>query len=90
MPDKRTLTVTVRAQELSINVLEKIGPSPVNLLSAENTPVSVWLTPPMFSMLTKTLKENGCSDSDVRQVYEMLIAGKDATIELAVPDIGSR
>jgi hypothetical protein len=89
MPEKRTLIVTVKKQELSVNVLEDIRPSPVNLLSAENTPVSVWLTPPMFSILTQTLKENGCSDYHVRQVYAMLIAGIDSTIKLALPEAGS-
>ena len=37
--------------------------------------------------MSAAARENGCSDSQIRQVHEMLIAGNDATIELALPDV---
>ena len=62
-------------------------PSVVLATDRDSVPVGHrwWLDPTVFD-LTQTLKEQNCSESQIRQVYESLLSGQDTHLVLEVPD----
>jgi hypothetical protein len=93
MAKRRILTVAMDKGQFTINLTNEVGGPPVSLLGSSvsllggsGAAPAVWLTPEMFGYVDQTLRENGCSDSQIRQVLEMLRTGKDANLELELPE----
>jgi uncharacterized protein (UPF0297 family) len=67
MTEKQRILVSLKDGHFSIN--QGKG----NLLSGNPSEVSVWMMKPMKELvLDQTLRDVHCTDSQIRQVYEML------------------
>jgi hypothetical protein len=80
---KRTLQIIQQNNTFTMNLLED-GEFKGTLESGNQLTFQWWLNPRVFN-LEERLRDNGCSDAQIRQAYDSLLSGHETNLELDLP-----
>ena len=81
---KRQIQIIQRNNTFTMNLLEDGQVKSTFETGSGNLPLRWWLIPIIFN-LTERLRDNGCSDAQIRQAYESLLSGHETHLELDLP-----